>query len=342
VLKQVLIKVVAPVLYQEAMGLPTSDLLTLPYDPIQFEPTYAAAGAAFEKLPSVRVLFDNGAGSRTAGDPYPAYEHSFSSLPVPGTRAASWYLGSGGHLLGRRSSRAVTNTYVANPRQRPLTDFTGPTETGGLWGNASQWSWNWKQEQHGHAVSYVSAPLSSNVTAIGAGSVVLWVRTSKKDVDFQATISEVRPDGKETFVQNGWLRGSERKLARGTHNILRQRSTLLAPVVSMRAKDARPLPRKKYTRIVIPLYYEGHAYRKGSRIRVTISAPNGTQPIWSTTEPRPARGTAKVWVSSSPKHPSRLVLPVVPGLSIPTGYPPCPSLRNEPCRPYLPFANVGG
>jgi predicted acyl esterase len=342
VLKQVLIKVVAPVLYQEAMGLPTSDLLTLPYDPIQFEPTYAAARAAFEKLPSVRVLFDNGAGSRTAGDPYPAYEHSFSSLPVPGTRAASWYLGSGGHLLGRRSSRAVTNTYVANPRQRPLTDFTGPTETGGLWGNASQWSWNWKQEQHGHAVSYVSAPLSSNVTAIGAGSVVLWVRTSKKDVDFQATISEVRPDGKETFVQNGWLRGSERKLARGTHNILRQRSTLLAPVVSMRAKDARPLPRKKYTRIVIPLYYEGHAYRKGSRIRVTISAPNGTQPIWSTTEPRPARGTAKVWVSSSPKHPSRLVLPVVPGLSIPTGYPPCPSLRNEPCRPYLPFANVGG
>jgi predicted acyl esterase len=170
---------------------------------------------------------------------------------------------------------------------------------------------------------------------------VAWVRASRKDVDFQVTISEVH-HGRETFVQNGWLRGSERKLATGTHNILRHRSTLLAPVISMRAKDARPLPRTRYTKIVIPLYYQGHAYRKGSRIRVTITAPNGTQPIWSTSEPRPAKGTAKVWVSSSRKHPSRLVLPVVPGLSIDSGYPPCPSLRNEPCRAFVPFTNMGG
>src|SRR5690606_31556775 len=151
-------------------------------------------------------------------------------------RASSWYLGSGGRLLAKRGARAVVNRYVANPRQRPLSNFRAGTEAGGLWGNASQWKWDWKQEQHGHAVSWVSAPLTRNVTAIGAGSVVAWVRASKKDVDFQATISEVRPDGHETFVQNGWLRGSERKLATGKHNMLRQRSTLLAPVLSMRAK----------------------------------------------------------------------------------------------------------
>jgi hypothetical protein len=32
--------------------------------------------------------------------------------------------------------------------------------------------------------------------------------------------------------------------------------------------------------------------------------------------------------------PSRLVLPVVPGVSVPTAIPSCASLRNEPCRPY--------
>ncbi|WP_310961905.1 hypothetical protein [Nocardioides terrisoli] len=90
---------------------------------------------------------------------------------------------------------------------------------------------------------------------------------------------------------------------------------------------------------MIPLYYEGHAYRKGTRIRVTISAPNGTQPVWSTTKPRPSTGTAKVWVSSSPRHRSRLVLPVVPGLSIPSAQPPCPSLRDEPCRSFVPLVN---
>ena len=39
-----------------------------------------------------------------------------------------------------------------------------------------------------------------------------WVRSSTPNVDLQATITEVRPDGKETFVQGGWLRGNERKL----------------------------------------------------------------------------------------------------------------------------------
>jgi hypothetical protein len=30
---------------------------------------------------------------------------------------------------------------------------------------------------------------------------------------------------------------------------------------------------------------------------------------------------------------------VVPGLSAPTPIPPCPSLRNNPCRPYAPLVN---
>ena len=346
VLKQVLGKVVAPLLYNQALGVPMSDLVTLPNDPIQNQPTYAGAKAAFEKLPSVRVRFDNGAGTSPSGkqipgDPYDTYEHSFARLPIPGTRATSWYFGAKSNLVNHKPRKRTITKYVADPRKRPLSDFDGGTAAGGLWGNASQWHWNWKQERHGHAVSFISAPLQKNVTAIGAGSVVAWVRTSKKDVDFQATISEVHA-GHETFVQNGWLRGSLRTLATGTHNILRQRSTLLAPVLSMRPHDVKPLPRKHYTRIVIPLYYQGHAYRKGARIRVTISAPNGTQPIWSTTQPKPGKGTAKVWVRSTRKHPARLVLPVIPGLSVGAGFPPCGTLRNEPCRAYEAFTNRRG
>jgi hypothetical protein len=32
----------------------------------------------------------------------------------------------------------------------------------------------------------------------------------------------------------------------------------------------------------------------------------------------------------------------VPGVSVPTGLPPCPGLRGEPCRSYKPFSNRGG
>jgi hypothetical protein len=29
----------------------------------------------------------------------------------------------------------------------------------------------------------------------------------------------------------------------------------------------------------------------------------------------------------------------VPGVAVPTGLPPCPGLRGEPCRAYAPSAN---
>jgi hypothetical protein len=37
--------------------------------------------------------------------------------------------------------------------------------------------------------------------------------------------------------------------------------------------------------------------------------------------------------------PSSLVLPVVPGVNVPTGLPPCPGLRGEPCRDYKRYVN---
>jgi predicted acyl esterase len=333
----------APVIYQEAMGLPHNDAVTLPADPIQSIPTYGAALAAFKKLPSVRILFDNGAGASptadtTPGNPYPGFEKSFSRFPIRGTTARQWYLGAKGKLASRRAHHKAIDWYRSDATALPGNDFVGSTGGGGLWGNASQWGWKWRKNPAGSAVSYLTAPLKSDTTVVGAGAVHLWVRSSTPDVDLQATVSEVDPNGNETFVQNGWLRASERKLATGSHNIFKQKSTLLNPVPSMRASDSRPMPKGKFVKVVIPLYYEGHAYRSGSRIRVTIAAPNGTQPIWSFNHTVP-KGTAKVSIAHSRKMPSSLILPVVPGVDVPTPLPACPSLRNEPCRRYHPLVN---
>jgi uncharacterized protein len=335
----------APVIYQSAMGLPSTDVDTLPPDPIQQIPTYSAALAAFEKLPSVRVLFDNGAGRKptgqlSPGDPYPGFEQSFSSFPIPGTTAHYWYFGANGKLNGSPTKRETINWYRSKPNALPLNDFGSDNEAGGLWGNASQWSWNWKQNPAGTAVSYVSAPLPTNTTVIGAGAVHVWVRSSTPDVDLQATVSEVRPDGNETFVQDGWIRANERKIATSANNILKQPSTLLAPIPTMLSSDVKPMPKNKFVEIVIPLYYEGHVYRAGSRIRVTIAAPNGTQPVWGFSQTAPTGGTAKVSIAFSKTMPSSLILPVVPGVAVPTGLPACPSLRNEPCRPYVAMTNL--
>jgi predicted acyl esterase len=318
----------APVIYQEAMGISG---VTLPPDPIQQQPTYDGALAAFEALPSVRILFDNGAGGQNPGEPYPGFEQSFSSFPVSGTKARSWYLSSGGKLAAKRSARSRANGFTWNPRARPLTDFTGDTAggSGGLW--TATPPYKWVPNKAANAVSYVTPALKQNTTVIGAGALHLWVRSSKPNVDLQATISEVRPDGKETFVQSGWLRASERKLDP-------RKSKPLEQVLSLRAKDVARLPRNRFAKLSIPLYYEGHAYRAGSRIRVTVSAPNGDQPIWAFSQTSPKART-KVAIAYSKKRPSRLVLPVVAGVNVPTGLPPCPGMRGEPCRDYKALAN---
>ena len=321
------IRAAAPAIYQEAMGITG---VTLPRDPIPEQPTYDAALAAFEQLPPIRVLFDNGAGGPSAGMPSPGFERSFDRLPVPGTAAHSWYLRAGGAHGDRPPARRGSDVFTWDAHARSLTDFTGDTAagSGGLW--TATPDYHWDQPPAGTAVSYVTAPLAGDTAVVGAGAVRAWLRASRPNVDLQATITEVRPDGKETYVQSGWLRADERKLDPS--------STLLEPVLSLRARDVEPLPRGKFVKATIPLYYQGHVYRAGSRIRVTISAPNGDQPIWSFGETDPA-GQATVAIARSARMPSRLVLPVVPGVDAPTGLPPCPGLRGEPCRDYRPITN---
>jgi predicted acyl esterase len=310
-------------------------------------PTYESALAEFEKLPEIRVLFDNGAGAApsggttAAGNPYPGFEQAFTEFPIPGATAGTWYLGPGGTLTEAPPAAEGIDSYTSNASSTPLTDYSTNTGPGGLWGDASQWEWNWVQPAAGSAVSYVSSPLSANTTAIGAGAANLWVKSSTPDVDLQATVSEVRPDGNETFVQNGWIRASERKLATTAENMFKQAPTALQPIPTFLASDLQSMPAGEFVPVTIPLYFQGHVYRSGSRIRVTIAAPNGTQPVWSFSQTQPEGTTANVSIAFGPGMPGNLTLPLVAGVTLPTGLPPCPSLRNEPCRSYQTFVNNG-
>jgi predicted acyl esterase len=316
----------APIIYQAAMGVPG---VTLPPDPIQGQPSYDAAKSAFEALPSVRILFDNGAGG-APGTPVPGFERSFSRFPIPGTRPRSWFFGAHGSLTGKPSKKGRkggADTFTWKVGARPADDFAGTnTAEGDLW--TANPSYDWQQPPAGTAASYVTPPLRRDAGIIGAGAVHAWIRASVPDVDLQVTVSEVRPDGRETYVQSGYLRASLRKLDP-------RQSSLLEPVLSLRREDAAKLPRGRFSKLIIPLYYQGHVYRAGSRIRVTVAAPSGDQPVWSFAETVPAH-PAKVTVAFSHKQPSRLILPLVPGVTAPTPLPECPALRGEPCRTFGP------
>ena len=72
---------------------------------------------------------------------------------------------------------------------------------------------------------------------------------------------------------------------------------------------------------------------------MTIAAPNGTQPIWAFDHTQP-KGTAKVAIAYSKKMPSKLVLPVVPGVErADRRCRRAPGLGASPAAPTRPFAN---
>ena len=105
-------------------------------------------------------------------------------------------------------------------------------------------------------------------------------------------------------------------------------------MLSLRQADVSPLSSKPFVEVTIPLYYEGHAYRRGSRIRVTITAPNGDQPIWSFADQPPAFREVSMAFALDALEPDP---PGGPRVAVPTGLPPCPGLRGEPCRSYVPL-----
>lgn len=318
-------QLIAPVIAQQVVGS-AAPLTQLQYPANRFAgKTYAQALAAYEAEPPVRVLFENGAGVTpgvAAGLPQAAFAQDFAAYPMPGTTAARWYFGDDGTLSTSPPTASdddpAIDAYTSDPAARPRTSTTG----GGDWVQFPRY--RWADPVAGKSLSYVSPPLEAATTMIGSGSVDLWLRSSAADTDLQVTLAEVRSDGKESYIQSGWLRASNRALDTA-------RSTELQPLLTQREADAAPLPAGEFTKVRIEIYPFAHVFRPGSRVRLIITAPGGDRIAWSfDTLP----GTQDNEVARSVGMPSSVALPVVPGVSVPTGLPTCPGLRGQPCRTY--------
>lgn len=139
----------------------------------------------------------------------------------------------------------------------------------------------------------------------------------------EVTLSEIRPDGSEMYVQNGWLRASRR-----LENPDRSRPR--RPYHTHQPEDQQPLPADGFARMRIELFPFGHAFREGSRLKLAIETPGGNRPLWGyQVVPTPATNR----VAHSTSMPSTVALPLVPAREAGVSDPPdCGSVRNQPCR----------
>jgi predicted acyl esterase len=289
----------------------------------------AAAKAVFRRDPRVRLLMDNGGGPWGLGSIGAPWELDYGAWPPRQVRATTYHLGANG-VLGPKPARPGTARYTADPRARPRQTLPGD-------GAEDAWKaqppYNWAPVAAGKGLGWVTPPLAKDTVIAGPSSLDLRLKSSARDTDLQVTLSEVRPDGRETYVQNGWLRASHRKLDP-------RRSTALDPFPTHLERDAAWLPRRRFSLVRVPIFPVAHAFRAGSRIRVTVQATGGDRPRWdfATVD----RGSARNTIALGGARASRLVLPVVAGATaLGTPLPPATALRGQPSRAYVAASNGG-
>jgi putative CocE/NonD family hydrolase len=266
----------------------------------------------WEATPHLLIAHEVAAPSpanETLGDDAGAWQSSFANWsevdsaihPLP------LHLEQGGRLA------------LSAPAATQLPDsYQYPTRTSNTPGDfAGQSAWK-NPAVPGTTVVYTTPALSRDAEFLGSGSADLWIASSAPDTDVQVTLSEVRPDGQETFVENGWLRLSDRRLDPS-------RSTPLRPYHPFGQADVEQLSPGAPVLTRIEMLPFDHVFRAGSAIRLSIDAPGG----WFQITPLAATNS----IYHRPGMDSKLVLGWLPGATAHAPLPACDSLLNQPCRP---------
>ncbi len=148
-------------------------------------------------------------------------------------------------------------------------------------------------------VSWRSAPLTEDVTVMGALHAVVHLTTTGTDADVVVRLCDEHADGRSLVIADGVQRASAR---------------LVDPVTGR--GDRRPVEPGKGQEVVVDLWSTAHTFRPGHRVRVDV-APSSS-PRWDVggnvfepTGVTAAAVPAEYTIHHDAARPSRLVLQVV-------------------------------
>lgn len=291
----------------------------------EFGDDYEGALAAYEDEDPVRVVFGSGLGGNEPGEPGGVFEATFEAWPPPDAEPTTWFLGEKGTLVADADAEdagdEAADTFSFDPEAGKTTLLEDYSTLEPIQ------NWRWSQFPRGKAVSYLTEPLTEDVVVAGQGYVDLWVGADAPDADIQVTLSEVRPDGVEFLVQNGWLRLGHRAIDEGASEGLE--------VVHPFTEDAyKPLPEGELVQARIEIPATGHVFRPFSRLKLTISSPGRNHVTWTFQPPEGVDGSTKYSIGRGGGTASALVLPVVDVDYAPEPdiLAPCPGPRGQACR----------
>jgi hypothetical protein len=113
-------------------------------------------------------------------------------------------------------------------------------------------------------LTYTTATLAVDVEVVGFPLITLYVSSTANDGDFHVFLEEVAPDGTSTYVTEGLLRASQRKLAEPPWEMYG------LPYQSHTRADVETLDSNEIVELKFYLIPTATRFLKGNRIRIAI------------------------------------------------------------------------
>ncbi len=295
--------------FGSSLPVPESDLKGLEYE---------TARLRYEAEEPIRVLYEVGADQPNL--PQPRFEQSFRTWPIEATTVLEFSLADDGSLRIDPSPATsdVVGSFVGDPAEGSQLIIDSIDE---IWGSTP--NWNWPLAQEPNRARFVSDEFNETVVLTGSSVAELRVQlpNGEPDADLEVTLSDLAPDGSETFIQSGWLR-----LSRRTGS---SENTALNHRISNREADIRPVESGEVVDASIGTLAFAHVFRDGHRLVLTIDTPGASRAEWAfDVIPTPIQ----VEILSG----SRVLLPQIDSaafeVNVPADSPTCGTLRAQPCR----------
>ncbi|MEZ5247222.1 MAG: CocE/NonD family hydrolase [Acidimicrobiales bacterium] len=305
-----IVRLGAPGLYEDVFGVAG---IQVPADRFS---TLEEARETIESEPAITVFLENGANPDALGAPVPRGSVQFESWPPTDAEIRTWQLGD---LVG---GDETVEFAVDVERSQELTKAAEDDDDGNEFDDLQ-----WDLLDEGAAVVFETDAFTEDLLLAGTGRVSLSLQADEADADIQVTITEVRPDGNEMYVQSGWLRASHRAIDE-------TEATEILPWHLYTEAAQADLPAGEFTQVDVEIFPVGHVFRAGSKLRLIVDSPGGNRNLWAF-DVLPFDGTA---IRIDPSA-SSLTLPFVSGVDVPDGLPDCDNTRSQPCRTWVAYEN---
>jgi uncharacterized protein len=189
--------------------------------------------------------------------------------PLESQKMTPYYFGQGksGSIASSNDGGLILNpAAVSSDVDTYTVDYTTTTGTKSRWGAVEEAHVYLDFREHdAKSLTYTTLPLETDLTITGHPIMHLWLTTAAPDLDVFVYLEMVDSSGKSTYLTEGNLRASHRKLSPSPFDVLG------LPYQSHLQADQEMVPAGEPIELTFSLLPTSYQFRSGSRIRITVA-----------------------------------------------------------------------